>query len=178
MKVLVGSENRVKLGATEEAFSKYFGGVQVIGIRVDSRVSGQPVARETFEGAENRALELRKINDEQSLDARFFVGIEGGILKLFSKWFALSAMCIMDDTGRMGHGTSPIFELPDSIAEQLSNGSELGDVMDSLTEERDVKENQGAAGYFTKGVMDRKRIYVDGLIAALVPFLNEELYFQ
>jgi non-canonical (house-cleaning) NTP pyrophosphatase len=32
--------------------------------------------------------------------------------------------------------------------------------------------------YSTKGVMDRKRIYVDGLIAALVPFLNEELYFQ
>ena len=178
VKVLVGSENRVKLRAAQEVFSQYFGAVEAIGIKVDSRVSSQPIAKETFEGAKNRALQLRKINDEQSLHATFFVGIEGGILKLFSKWFALSATCIMDDTGRIGHGTSPMFELPEGIAQQLLDGSELGDVMDSLAGERGTKENQGAAGYFTKGVMDRKRIYVDGLIAALVPFLNEELYFQ
>ena len=150
----------------------------MIGIKVDRRVSSQPIAKETFEGAKNRALELRKIHDEQSLHAKFFVGIKGGILKLFSKWFALSATCIMDDTGRTGYGTSPMFELLWSIAQQLLDGSELGDVMDSLAGERRTKENQGAAGHFTKGVMDRKRIYVDGLIGALVPFLNEELYFQ
>ncbi len=178
VKALVGSKNSVKLAATEEAFSDYFAAVEVIGIKVDSGVSSQPVARGTFEGAKNRAPELRKISDEQSLDAKFFVGTEGGIIKLFSKWFALSAMCIMDDTGRTGLGTSPIFELLDGIAEQLSNGSELGDIMDNLTGERDIKEKQGAAGYLTKGVMDRKRIYADGLIAALVPFLNEELYSQ
>lgn len=178
VKVLVGSKNSVKLAATEEAFSDYFAAVEVIGIKVDSRVSSQPVARKTFEGAKNRALELTKVNDEGSLDAKFFVRIDGGIIKLFSKWFALSAMCIMDDTGRTGLVTSPIFELPDSIAEQLSNGSELGDVMDNLTGERDIREKRGAAGYSTKGVMDRKRIYADGLIAALVPFLNEELYSQ
>jgi len=178
VKILVGSQNRVKLKAAEEVFSQYFGAVEVIGVKVDSRVSSQPIAKETFEGAKNRALQLRKINDERSLDAKFFVGIEGGILKLFSRWFALSATCIMDDTGRIGHGTSPMFELPESIAQQLLDGSELGDVMDSLAGERGTKENQGAAGYFTKGVMDRKRIYVDGLIAALVPFLNEELYFR
>jgi inosine/xanthosine triphosphatase len=178
VKVLVGSHNRVKLEAAQEAFSNYFGEVEVVGVEVGGGVSGQPVARETFEGARNRALGLRKVNDEQGLHAKFFVGIEGGIVELFSRWFALSVMCVMDDMGRTGHGTSPIFELPDSIAQRLLDGSELGDVMDNLTGEQDVKENQGAAGYFSKGIMDRKSICIDGLVAALVPFLNEELYFQ
>jgi len=178
VKVLVGSQNRVKLEAVQEAFSKYFGEVEVVGVKVDGIVSSQPLASETLEGARNRALEVRRINDEQSLHAKFFVGVEGGMLKLFSRCFALSVMCIMDDTGRMGYGTSPMFELPDSIAQQLLDGSELGDVMDNLTGEQDMKDNQGAAGYFTKGIMDRKRICIDGLVAALVPFLNEELYFQ
>ena len=178
VKVLVGSQNRVKLEAAQEVFSKYFGEVEVVGVEVGGGVSSQPVARETFEGARNRALGLRRINDEQRLDAKFFVGVEGGILELFSRWFALSVMCVMDDMGRTGYGTSPMFELPDVIAQQLLDGSELGDVVDSLTGKQDMKENQGAAGYFSKGIMDRKRICIDGLVAALVPFLNEELRFQ
>jgi inosine/xanthosine triphosphatase len=178
VKVLVGSQNRVKLEAAEEVFSRYFGEVEVIGVGVDGIVSSQPLASETLEGAKNRALEVRKINDEESLNAKFFVGVEGGILKLFSRWFALSVVCIMDDMGKTGYGTSPMFELPDFIAQRLLAGSELGDVMDSLTGQRGTKEDQGAAGYFTKGIMDRKRICMDGLVAALVPFLNEELYFQ
>jgi len=178
VKVLVGSQNRVKLEAAEEVFSRYFGEVEVIGVEVDGIVSSQPVASETLEGARNRALGLRRINDEQSLHAKFFVGIEGGIIELFSRWFALSVVCIMDDMGRTGYGTSPMFELPDVVAQQVLDGSELGDVMDTLTGQRGTKEDQGAAGYFTKGIMDRKRICIDGLVAALVPFLNEELYFQ
>jgi inosine/xanthosine triphosphatase len=178
VKVLVGSENRLKLEAAEEVFSRYFGEVEVIGVEVDGTVSSQPLASETLEGAKNRALEVSRINDERRLDAKFFVGVEGGILKLFSKWFALSVMCIMDDMGRTGYGTSPMFELPGVIAQQLLEGSELGDVMDRVTGQRGTKEGQGAAGFFTKGVMDRKRICADGLVAALVPFLNEDLYLR
>jgi len=84
----------------------------------------------------------------------------------------------MDDKGKSGYGISPLFELPESISKQLLDGAELGDLMDNLTGERDTKQKQGAVGYFTKGVMDRKKNYTDGLIAALVPFLNEDLYLQ
>jgi inosine/xanthosine triphosphatase len=178
VKVLVGSRNRVKLEAAEEVFSDYFGEVEVIGLEVDGMICGQPLGGETLEGATNRALEVRRINDEESLNAKFFVGVEGGILKLASKWFALSVTCIMDDAGRTGYGTSPMFELPGVIAQQLLEGSELGDVMDRVTGQRGTKEGQGAAGFFTKGVMDRKRICADGLVAALVPFLNEDLYLR
>ena len=178
VKVLVGSQNPVKLEAAKEAFSKYFSEVEVVGIVVGSKVSGQPINEETFEGARNRALELRRINREKGLEGKFFVGIEGGILKLFSRWFALSVMCIIDDKGRTGYGASPFFEMPKSVTKNLLNGIELGDVMDNLAGERNIKQRQGAAGYFTRGVVDREGIYIDGLIAALIPFLNEQLYFK
>ncbi len=178
MKVLVGSENPVKIEAVKEAFSKYFKNVEVIGIKVDSKVPAQPINNETFEGAKNRALELKRINEEKNLNAKFFVGIEGGIIKIYSKWFAFGGMCIIDEEGRMGFGTSPHFELPEKIVKELLNGIELGDVMDKITGKHNIKQKEGAIGIFTKGKMNRKNLYVQGLIVALVPFLNEDLYFN
>ena len=167
----------MKLEATKDAFSAYFDVVDVVGIGVNSKVSNQPIEDETFVGARNRALELSRINEEQYLKAEFFVGIEGGIRKLFDRWFTFGVICIVDDAGRVGYGTSPFFELPLDITEMLLDGIELGEVMDNLMQEENTKEKQGAAGYFTKGVMDRRRYYVAGLTVALIPFLNKELYF-
>nr|QNO56969.1 inosine/xanthosine triphosphatase [Methanosarcinales archaeon ANME-1 ERB7] len=178
MKVLVGSRNPVKVAATAEAFSKYFDTVDVLGIRVNSNVPNQPVDTETFVGARNRAFELTMINEARNFGAEFFVGIEGGIKKLYDRWFTFGVMCIMDNTERVGYGTSPFFELPTQITKALLNGVELGDVMDSLIGERNTKERQGAVGHFTNGVMDRKAYYVAGLVVALIPFLNPDLYFE
>lgn len=177
MKVLVGSRNPVKIEAVKEAFSKYFDDVEVIGIKVGSRVSNQPIGDETFEGAKNRSLELKRINEEKNLGAKFFVGIEGGIIKLHSRWFAFGGMCIVDDKGRIGFGTSPHFELPDDVTKELLSGIELGDVMDKITGDRNTKQKGGAIGFFTRGIMDRKNLYIQGLVVALIPFVNEELYF-
>lgn len=177
MKVLVGSKNPVKIDAVKEAFSKYFNNVEVIGMKVSSNVSNQPINNETFEGAKNRALELKRINREQNIGAKFFVGIEGGIAKMYSRWLAFGAICIIDNKGRIGFGTSPHFELPEKVTKHLLNGIELGDVMDRILGERNTKQKSGAIGFFTKGIMDRKNLYVHGLIVALVPFINKNLYF-
>jgi len=42
MKILVGSQNPVKIEAVKESFSKYFEKVEVAEIKVDSKVSSQP----------------------------------------------------------------------------------------------------------------------------------------
>lgn len=176
VRVLVGSENPVKIEATREAFLKYFDNVEVVGIKVGSGVSDQPVNTETFEGAKNRALELKKINEEKGLGANFFVGIEGGIIQLYERWFAFGAVCIIDERGRTGYGTSSFFELPESIVRELLNGVELGIVMDKLAGEENVKQKYGAIGFFTKGVVSRKDLYVGGIVNALIPFINEKFY--
>lgn len=176
-KILVGSKNPVKLEAVKEAFLKYFKKVEVIGISVESHVPPQPVNDETYLGAKSRALHLKEFNDKEELKADFFVGIEGGIAEEFERWFAFGAMCIMDNEGRMGFGTSPHFELPKNIVDKLLEGIELGDVIDELTNTKNSKHQAGAIGFFTNDVMDRKELYIEGLIVAMVPFIHPNLYF-
>jgi len=177
MKILIGSQNPVKIRATQEAFSEYFSDVEVIARDVNSEVSSQPVGEETFKGAENRALELKRIDEKEDLGIDFFVGIEGGITRIHSKWFAFGAVCIIDKEGKKGFGISSHFELPEQIVEELLEGKELGQVMDEITGEENNKQRGGAVGFFTRGRVDRKIGYTQGLILALVPFLNKELYF-
>jgi len=50
--------------------------------------------------------------------------------------------------------------------------------MDNLRGLKDTKLRDGSVGYFTKGIMDREKYYVNGLINALVPFINSEIYFE
>ena len=178
MKILVGSKNPVKIEAVEEAFLKYFKKVEVIGIEVDSKVPNQPINEETFEGAENRALELKRINKTKKLNAQFFIGLEGGIIELYSKWFNFGVVYIIDNEGKTGLGISPCFELPDRMVQELLNNAELGEIIGKMTKDRNIKKKGGAIGFFTKGRMERKDLYVSGLIAALVPFINEKLYFR
>lgn len=178
IKIFVGSQNPVKIEAVRDSFIKYFDEVEVEGINVQSGVHDQPVNDDTFIGAKNRASSLKEMAEEKKLKADFFVGIEGGISKLHEKWFALGVMCVINKEGKIGYGTSPLFELPVNITEELLGGTELGDVMDRLTGEGNTKQKGGAIGFFTRGVMDRKELYVHGLVTALIPFLNEELYFK
>ena len=177
MKILIGSKNPVKIDAAKEAFSLYFDKVEAIGISVKSYVPAQPVNSQTFEGAKNRATELQKINDVKKLQADFFVGIEGGIQEIFGKWFAFGGMCIIDKSGKTSFGTSAHFELPESITKRLLAGEELGFVMDEIMQEENTKQKGGAISFFTNGIMNRKELYVTGIISALVPFLHKELYF-
>ena len=176
-KVLVGSENPVKISSVKNAFEKYSDKVKVTGINVNSRVSNQPVNEETFEGAKNRALELIEKNKKENFRADYFVGIEGGIIQLYSKWFAFGCMCIANKDGKTGFGTSAHFELPKIIVDELLKGKELGDVMDEIQNKSNTKQKQGAIGYFTNGIMSRSELYVPGLITALIPFLHQEHFF-
>lgn len=178
MKILVGSTNKVKIEATKEAFGNYFENIEVTGINVDSKVHKQPVNEETFVGAENRANALWQINEKQNINADFFVGIEGGIVQQYKKWFGFGCMCIIDKYGNKSFGSSPHFELPEEVYSRLLNGEELGDVMDELMKQKNTKLNSGAIGFLTNGIMNRTQLYVPGLIAALVPFNHIEMYFK
>ena len=156
VKVLVGSKNPVKIESVKEAFSHYFEDLEVIGVSVDSNVPDQPVNDQTFQGAQNRARALQKIDPE----ANFFVGIEGGIFNLYSKWFGAGVMCIMDNSGKMGLGMSPHFEIANHHVAELLQGVELGDIAERLTGEENVKQKGGVIGFLTKGKLSRKNLYL------------------
>lgn len=176
MRILIGSENPVKVEATREAFSHYFDEIIVTGISVNSKVSNQPFNDVTFEGARNRALALRSIDSEQGLHGQFFVGLEGGIAEHFSRWFVFGAVCIIDSHDHVGFGTSPHLEIPHKLVSRLTAGVEFGDLIDEIVGEVDTKRKQGAIGLLTHGIMTRKDFYSFGLTCALVSFLNKGFF--
>lgn len=178
MKILVGSENPVKLEAVKDAFIFYFDKVEVIGIKVPSGVPDQPINDETLRGAENRAAILKELNKTERLDADFFIGVEGGIVEKYGRWFAFGGMCIMDIKGNKSFGTSAHFELPDEVTKRLLEREELGEVMDEIMRLKNTKQKMGAIGFFTKGIMNRKELYIPGIISALVPFNHPDMYFK
>ena len=176
MKILVGSTNPVKINATREAFKRFYDNVKVIGFPVSSGVSEQPIEEEVFAGAKNRALKLIELNKNENTNADFFVGIEGGIGKLAGKWFSFGGVCIIDKSGAKGYGTSALFELPQFVIDRLLNGEELGPVMDELQNQTNTKQKHGAIGFLTNGVMDRKELYVSGIITAMIPLVKKKLF--
>ena len=177
-KVLIGSENIVKIESTRQSFSKFFKPVEIKGLRVNSGVSAQPINEEVFTGAKNRAEHAKRINNEQHLNANFFVGIEGGILQLYNRWFQFTVIHILDSQHRDSFSTTGLYELPNWIVEKLLAGIELSDIIDELAKDSNTKEKQSASGFFTNGEVDRLQNYTQAITFALIPFLQNSLYFQ
>jgi inosine/xanthosine triphosphatase len=174
--VLVGSANPIKSAAVTEVFASYFEGVEVRGMEVASGVPAQPVGDDTWTGAQNRALALVERSRAENLGAAYCVGLEGGIAQLAARWYTFGVICIADAAGRCGFGVSPMFELPESIVARLLAGEELGHVIDDLSGERNTKQRGGAIAYMTQGRIGRGQLYSQGVVMALMPFLNLALY--
>ncbi|MYA71548.1 DUF84 family protein, partial [Candidatus Poribacteria bacterium] len=51
-------------------------------------------------------------------------------------------------------------------------------IIDKLAGDFNTKEKQSASGFFTKGAVDRLQNYTQAVTFALIPFLNDSLYFQ
>ncbi|MGC8780063.1 MAG: inosine/xanthosine triphosphatase [Anaerolineae bacterium] len=178
MRALVGSCNPTKIAAVQDVFGRCFGQVEAIGIEVASGVSAQPMGmEETFLGAENRVRGLLRLNAEQQWNAQFCVGIEGGVAHLHGRWFAFGVICIADAQGRLGYGVTSHFELPDPVAARLATGAELGEIMDELSGQRHTRLEGGAIGYLSHGQLGRRGLAAQGVFMALLPFLNESLFF-
>lgn len=174
MKILVGSENRVKIEAVADAFEKFYSDVEVLGVNAQSGVSDQPFNDETYTGAENRAKFLFDSENE----ADYYVGIEGGVQQIAGIWFGFGAVCIIDKSGHKVFGASPQYELPEKIIAELLRGKELGHVIDEMSGKHDTKHQGGAIGFLTNEIFQRKDLYISGVIVALVPLLNKKIYFD
>ena len=177
MKVLVGSENPVKIQSVQDGFLTFFDQVEVEGIHVDTGVAEQPVNDAVFEGAKHRAENIKRINDQQNLGATFFVGIEGGVFQLQERWFCLNVVYILDHHNRDSFATTGLYELPSAISEDLLIEKGLGRAMGELANDTYAAREHGTVGFLTNGKMDRFQNQVQGITLALIPFVNDTLYF-
>jgi inosine/xanthosine triphosphatase len=166
--IKVASANPAKINAVASAFAEVFPDetLDVQGIAVASGVADQPMSSdETLLGAMNRVAELA------SFSADFRVAIEAGLDGDFT-----FAWMVIEHKGKLGKARSASLMLPPAALLQLKQGKELGDVMDVMFNQDNIKQKGGAIALLTQNKLSRSSVYHQALILAMIPFLNKNLF--
>ena len=174
--VAVGSTNPVKIAAVRNVLSRIYDYVEVVGVKVSSGVSDQPLSiDETIIGAINRAKRAR-----DKIDADLGVGIEAGLVRTphtLSGYIDVQYCAIVDRRGLITLGHGPGFEYPPCVVKRiLAEGRTAGDVFEELTGIREIGRKIGAIGYLSGGLMDRTKLSEIAVLMAMIPRLYRELY--
>ena len=170
MRVLDGSPNPVKVGAVEDAFSKYFE-VEVVSMDVDTGVMAFPDTETLiYNGALNRAKRA------YCEDCDYSVGIEGGVVLFNGRWYDRNYVVVYDGE-EIGVGTSSSYEVPTHLVEGIdSTSDESKKIIDESLGVEDVFTKQGVIGVITRGEIDRRRLLADATVCALTRFMNLDYY--
>jgi len=171
MKIVVASRNPVKIGAAREAFSTLFpdATLEVIPVDVDSGAGDQPASDDaTRLGARTRALRAKN----QTPEADFWVGLEGGIEVVDEQLMAFAWMAVQGPSGDISEARSVTLPLPPAVKKLVASGMELGEANDRVFSTANSKQGGGAYGLLTDGLYTREGIYSQTLILALTPFVN------
>lgn len=173
-KIVVASNNPVKINATLEGFQRIFPdqSFEASGVSVASGVSDQPMtSAETIRGAMNRAMNAR----EKQPEANYWVGIEGGIDDTDDGMQCFAWVIVLGQDERIGRGQTAVFYVPIEVADLVRDGIELGHADDQVFGRNNSKQQNGAIGLLTDDAVDRTSYYVQAVIMALVPFKNPTL---
>jgi len=174
MKINVGTHNPVKVRATRNVLEKIYTTVDVEGIEVDSGVSDQPIGLdETIQGAMNRARNA-------FIGVDLSVGIESGLLAVphsITGYLDLQ-WCAIYDGERTTLGVSAGFEYPPTVVEEVLKGQEVGEVMDRVTGVEKLGQKTGAVSILTRGLLDRTLNTEQCVLMAMIPRMNEGVYFE
>lgn len=194
----VGSTNPVKVDGVRSAFESCLadlGGeaVAAAGFPAASGVPDQPMGdRETRQGAINRARAAYEAHlAQEGAPPSFAVGVEGGLAEdaclsdhgcgsdaalVCMAWIAILKV-EAGGAERWGFGRSGAFELPPKVTELVRGGMELGDADDLFFGRTNSKHGLGTVGVLTKGRVSRALYMEQTMHFALIPFLNEGIYF-
>ena len=177
MHCIVGSANPVKVNAAVSALEKVFTETVTSEPRpVSSGVSDQPLSEaETRDGAINRVKGLLKQASVESFETDWFVAIEGGAAE-FTDGPATFAYLAIYHQSQWSVGRSASLPLPPSVFQALTQGEELGDVMDRLFHTTNIKQQGGAIGLLTHHQATRQSVYELAMILALAPFTQPAFF--
>lgn len=175
-KVIVGSQNPVKIEVVRQAFEQVFPEDQFefIGHKAKSGVSDQPKSdEETLSGAFNRIKDCKNTFPE----ADFWVASESGIIDVVEHMFETSHIVIESHDGAIGRARAASFEIPKPIADDIRrNGVELGQAADNLFGVSNSKQQGSIIGLLTNNLVNRTTTYVQSAIFALIRHKHPELY--
>ncbi|WP_455464901.1 inosine/xanthosine triphosphatase [Candidatus Hodarchaeum mangrovi] len=186
IKVQVASKNPIKIQAAKEAFETFFHDVKITPIDVTTLNSpnnylnqvqwtNQPIGElETFEYSQRRVQLIRDYNPEFD----YYVGLEGGISQTRFGTHRIIVFCTVADPVYIETVRGCEIPLPSHWYEALVDDPflELGTIVDKASGIENIKQKQGAIGFFTDNKINRKDILKETLIMCLIPFRNRTLF--
>ncbi len=172
MIIAVGSTNPVKCNAVRAVLSPLYPEAQFVQIEVPSGVAVQPWGDvEARTGAVNRA---RAALEHSGADLA--AGLEGGVVETEFGLMTNAWCALVDRQGRTGIGGNCCTLLPETVAQDVRRGMELGAAMDRLVHRANTKHQNGAIGILTNNLETRQTAYEMILRLALAPFQNPDWY--
>lgn len=122
-------------------------------------------------GALERARSAREMTQ-----ADLGIGMEGAVSEQPEGLYLTNWVAVVDREGRASLAQGGSFPLPERIAREIRAGAELGPIIDRYSGEANSKQNQGAAGFLTQGVVPRAMTFYVGVGLALAPWLSWAMY--
>ena len=165
--IAVGSTNHVKVAAVRSVMERIYGEVKVVGVDVPSGVPLQPFGDQTHQGSVNRAKAALGDHD-------MAVGIEAGVFEMLDGLYDIQHCTILTRDGRMTFGQGSGFRYPDAVAELVRKGMTVGDAMKEVYGNTEIGKKQGAIGLLSKGLLDRKTLTEQSVMAAMIPRMEDE----
>ncbi|HXG85391.1 MAG TPA: inosine/xanthosine triphosphatase [Pyrinomonadaceae bacterium] len=189
MKIALGTTRASKIDAVRAAAMRIaeidsgWRGAEIIPMAVETDSPAMPLTdEELMLGAKSRAEAVRKLLQQENKTAQLYIGLEGGFhtVELENQTYTfLRGWAYVTDGTRRNFGASPSISVPASIVKRVTEENrELGDVIDEVARESDIRSRQGAWGVFSRNLLTRSMSFETALIAAFAPFYNEKLYHQ
>ncbi|CDM66976.1 DUF84 family protein [Pyrinomonas methylaliphatogenes] len=187
IKVALGSRRAAKIAAVRSCLARlaeldpHWRDAEVIPREVQTHIAAMPLDdAESMRGARERAHAVRARLQREGLTADFFLGLEGGFHMISGAGERLTLLrnwAYVTDGTRGSFGAGPAIPVPETIVTRvIETGRELGEIIDEITGEEDVRSNRGAWGVFSRGLLSRALSFELALIAAFAPFYNPTLY--
>lgn len=171
--VAIGSQNRAKIAAVREAIQPFWPQARFVALAVDSGVNEMPTSRaEGKRGALQRAQKARSRSE-----ADLGIGLEGALYEDEDGMYITNWAAIVDAQGHTSVANSGSLPLPESFAERVRQGEEIGLIIDLLAGRDGASREFGSAGFLTRGLIPRSDASQLGVAFALAPFLHASLYW-
>lgn len=187
MKIALGSGRAAKIMAVRAACARIasvdgaWNRAEIIARPVETSTPRMPLTdMQLMRGARERAEAVRALLAGEGAGAQFYVGLEGGFHSITfdgARHTFLRGWAYASDGVRGSFGAAPSVSVPLAIVQRVERtGRELGDVMDELAGERDLRSRQGTWGVLSRDLLTRAMSFEAALLAAFAPFYNAQLY--
>jgi inosine/xanthosine triphosphatase len=173
-KVIVASENPVKISVAKRAFSSVYPDdtFEFLPVQSASGVPDQPMNKETEQGALNRLDFIKRLHPE----ADYWISQEGGLYADGENLYNRAWIAVCDHGGHVSKSSTALFYLPPAIATYIREGLELGHAVDKYFGSVNSKQGMGAIGHLTDGLIDREHYYLQAAIIALSELKHKDWY--